>query len=192
MQNGDFKHMNDQELLDFLSQNNRFAYNEIYNRYWEELFRFAYSILSDKDTVKDILQEVFINIWQRRQQVSISHLGGYLFQAVKLKVLEHLRNGKIRQQHLSRINMITFANHTEDRIRLQEVEEAFDKSVSKLPDRCKEVFQLSRFEHLTNKQIAARLKISIKTVEGHLTSALKRLHKDLSEFVSVLLIYLFY
>ncbi len=192
MQNGDFKHMNDQELLDFFKQNNRFAYNEIYNRYWEELFRFAYSILNDKDTAKDILQEVFINIWQRRQHVNISHLGGYLFQAVKLKVLEHLRNGKIRQQHLSRINMITFANHTEDRIRLREVEEAFDKSVSKLPDRCKEVFQLSRFEHLTNKQIAARLKISIKTVEGHLTSALKRLHKDLSEFVSIFLIYLFY
>lgn len=192
MQNRNLKHLGDLELLDLLSQSNRFAFSEIYNRYWEELFRLAFNILNDKDTSEDILQEIFINIWQRRHQVTISNLWGYLFRAVKLKVLEHLRNGRIRQNHLSRISTITFVNHTEDRIRLKEVEQAFDRSVAKLPGRCKEVFQLSRFEHLSNKQIANRLKISVKTVEGHLTVALKRLHKDLSEFVSILLLYIFY
>ena len=94
MQNRNFRHLDDQELLDLLSQSNRFAFREIYNRYWEELFRLAINILNDKDTSEDLLQEIFINIWQRRQQVNISNLWGFLFRAVKVKVLEHLRNGK--------------------------------------------------------------------------------------------------
>ncbi|MDN5202119.1 RNA polymerase sigma-70 factor [Fulvivirgaceae bacterium BMA10] len=191
MQSRDLQHIDDHELLNLLSQNNDFAFEEIYNRYWEKLIRNALNIIEDKDTCKDILQEVFVNLWQRRSLVRINNLSAYLFRAVKLKVLEHLRNGNITQKHLNKINTISFANNTEDQIRLKDVEVAFDKSVSRLPDRCKEVFQLSRFEHLSNKEIAGRLNISIKTVEGHITVALKHLHKDLGEFVSIGVLYFF-
>ena len=180
-----YNEYDEQELLGLISRDDDLAFKEVYNRYWNKLVSYAFSILNEEEVCKDILQEIFIRLWQRRREVSIFSLNGYLFRAVKLKVLEHMRNGYITNRHLKQLDKICFANNVEQEMSLKEVESRFKASVAKLPGRCQEIFCLSRFENLPNKEIANRLSISVKTVEGHITAALKHLYKDLGEFVSV-------
>ena len=87
------------------------------------------------------------------------------------------------------MSFIVASNNTEELINSKELKKEFDLSLARLPERCKEVFELSRFETLSNKQIAHRLNISLKTVEGHITKSLKQLHLDLGELVVLMFFY---
>lgn len=173
--------LDDAELMALVANDVKGAFDEIYHRYWEILVKTAYNVTQDKDVCFDCVQEVFVSLWSKRNSVEIKDLDRYLFRAVRLKVFEHLRRGNISQKHLDRMNFVVSSNHTEELINSRELNNQLKLSLSRLPDRCKEVFELSRFEQLANKDIAKRLNISLKTVEGHITKALKQLYADLGQ-----------
>ncbi len=175
--------LDDAELMALVSNDVQGAFEEIYHRYWENLVKTAFNITSNRDVSFDCVQEVFVSLWAHRETRQVKDVSRYLFRAVRLKVFEYIRNGNISQKHLDRMRFILSANNTEEIINNKELKKQINSSLAKLPARCKEVFELSRFEYLSNKDIAKRLGVSLKTVEGHITKALKQLHSDLGPVV---------
>ncbi len=179
MRSGKYSEIGDKELVAMISQHNHSAFSEVYSRYWEVLVKTAYNVMQDTEVCHDCVQEIFVSLWVKRGQVEIRDLSRYLFRAVRLKAFEYLRNENISQKHLDRMNFVISSNNVEQIINHNDQKKALDLSLTRLPERCKQVFELSRFEHKSNTEIANQLKISLKTVEGHITKALKQLRSDL-------------
>lgn len=171
----DLKEHSDADLWSLVEKNSHRAFDEIYRRYWQKVYSEANKVLRDPEVSSDITQEVFINIWDKRSNTTIANIPSYLYGMTRNQVFKHLRNGKIAQMHLSRINQIVSLNQTEQMVNYHQLREMYASSLSGLPERCREVFQLSRDEHLSTKEIATRLQISPKTVENQITKALKYL-----------------
>ena len=148
------------------------ALKEIFLKYNTKLYRMAVGVLGREDVSKDIVQEIFIDLWNRRHHSEIRSLHGYLYKAVKFQVLKQLRDVKLHHRHLELAENLQFANQTQDALDFQDLERTFLKAVDQLPPKRKQVFVLSRLENLSHKEISSRLKISTKTVEVQLTKAL--------------------
>lgn len=191
MKSSNFSALSDEQLLLLLKQSNEFAFDEIFRRYWHGLFRTASSILRDNEIARDMVQEIFTQCWLKRKELEIKKLSAYLYQATKLKCFEQLRKDKICQEVINRFDNLTFANDTEERIHLNELKECFEKSLNEMPEKSLQVFKLSRIENLTNQEIAAQLNISVKTVEYHMTNALKHLKLSLTDYFIIILILFF-
>lgn len=171
--------LTDEALIEMLKLDHDWALKEIFTRYNVRLFRLAAGVLHDEDLAKDIVQDIFIDLWNRRHSSHIQVLSNYLFRAIKFQVLKQIRNGKLHDHHLKMVENIQFANQTEESIDYKELEDMLQKAVGELSPRCKEVFVLSRFENLSHKEISSRLKISTKTVEVQITKALSFLREHL-------------
>lgn len=180
----------DTELLDLLKTGDRYAFTAIYDRYCSLLYRTAFKILNDHDLAKDVVQEVFIMLFEKANDRVIINLQAYLFQSVKYQCFMHLRSGRISEKHLHQMNALMASNIIEEELEAKELEKLLDESIATLPDRCRQVFYLSRFESLSNKKIAERLHISPKTVENQITKALKILHTSVDKLVMIVLLIL--
>lgn len=190
----DFTELTDDEILLLLRQDKLSAFKEIYTRYWKKMYSEAFKRLKSKELAEEITQEIFANLWLKRHSLQITTtIGGYLHLAVVNQVIDQYRKELIREKYRENFKVIhTEAdNSTEDLIMLKDLEYSIEAEVSQLPDKCRSVYQLSRIEHKTNKEIALHLGISEKTVENHLTKALKRLRVGLSHYMMILIIIFF-
>lgn len=151
------------------------AFEALYNRRWEMLFIAAHKVLRDRELSRDAVQEVFADLWTRRAQLDIGNPSGYFYQAVRYRVLMHLRRVKLSQEHLKTLSTMAHENPTERTIFFNELSQSLETSMAALPDRCREVFTLSRFDHLSHSEIASKLNVSVRTVETHIHQALKHL-----------------
>jgi RNA polymerase sigma-70 factor (family 1) len=183
----DYLKLPDTELLALMRGGDQAAFNAIYERHCEVLYRTALRILDDQEVAKDVVQEAFISLYERSKTSSILNLQAYLFQTVKYQCFMHLRAGRISEKHLNRMNAVIVTNELEEQLNAQELQQVLDRSLANLPEKCREVFYLSRFESLSNKKIAERLNISHKTVENQITKALKMLHMSVDKLVSIAL-----
>jgi len=166
--------------------NEEFA--QLYSECWQRLYRLAQGILDSDALAKDVVQDVFVDYFERSSLMVVENKSACLYQAVRYACFMHLRSGRISQKHLQRINFIQHAQDVEHKIYLRELETALDDEVKALPDKCREVFYLSCYQFLPNAEIASRLHISIKTVENQLTKALKRLRVSLDKMAVLALI----
>jgi RNA polymerase sigma-70 factor (ECF subfamily) len=176
----------DAALLDLLKIGDQHAFTIIYDRYCSKLYRAAFKILDDDDLAKDVIQETFIMLFEKANDRMITNLQAYLFQTVKYQCFMHLRSGRISEKHLHQMNSVIISNALEEELDAKELQSLLDDSIATLPEKCREVFYLSRVESLSNKKIAERLNISHKTVENQITKALKILHtsvKKLAVFI---------
>ncbi|SIT34417.1 RNA polymerase sigma-70 factor, ECF subfamily [Filimonas lacunae] len=166
------------------------AFEEIYNRYWNKLFDAAYHRIKQKETCEEIIQEVFVVLWEKRESLDITtSLGAYLFSAVKYKVIDYYRKQLVRARNAPALAAITsIDNSAEEQVFLNDLMVHIDKLVMQLPVKCRSVYELSRIEHKSNKEIASLLNISEKTVEGHLTKALQVLRLAVGNSVVILLL----
>ncbi len=181
----------EQDLLNRLKADQKSALNELYKTYWELLFLSAYNLLNNKEACEEIVQDIFINIWEKRKELEINTtFKGYLYGMVRYKVFNYLRiHTKKKEVNDPILLEKRFQyNSAESKIVYQDYEKHLEKVVSSLPDKCKTVYQLSRNEHLSHKEIAQRLNISTKTVENHITKALQIIRKAIKEIVTIILI----
>ncbi|MDM1047679.1 RNA polymerase sigma factor [Sphingobacterium hotanense] len=170
------------------------SFAALYKKYSSILFSSAYRILKDKEICEDIIQEVFVRIWLKRFEIQIKNVRSYLYQSVKNKVIDLIRNKKNNIQ-LSEIEDIIATEQTDSHVLKKEVETAIDQSIQQLPERCAEIFYLKKEQHLSNKEIAQKLNISTKTVENQITVAIKKLKIALSgrmDFFIPIFLYLFF
>ena len=180
--------VSDEVLVEMLRSDHEWALKEIVDRYSSRLFRLAAGVLNDDDQAKDFVQDVIIDLWNRRHTSNIQVLSHYLFRAIKFQVLKHLRNGKLQDHHLRLAQKVQFANQTEDLLNFKEFEIQLQQAVELLPPRCREVFFLSRYQDLSHKEISARLCISPKTVEAQITKALSILRSKLEGIAFLLFV----
>lgn len=179
------------ELLDLLRQESLGAFREIYVRYWKGLYADAYKRLKDKDLAEEVVQDLFAALWAKRSSFSIDqNLEGYLFTSIRYRVIDQYRKETVRQQHRDALRVAySEADYsTEHSIMVKDLEYSINMVVDRLPDKCRSVYELSRVDHKSNKEIAEHLGISEKTVENHLTKALKQLRLSLGNYLMLAIV----
>lgn len=180
-------------LMHKIKNSNRKAFRELYNTMWKPLYIRVYAILRNSQVVEDILQEVWIDLWERRKQIENENIEAYLFRAVRFKAYNHYRDTNTRRailQNLLATQENASRNNVEESLYLKETKDALMKSIDALPPKCKKVFELSRFEGLKNGEISQKLSISQRTVENHISNALKVLKTQMYPLSIALLHYL--
>ncbi|NQX38369.1 RNA polymerase sigma-70 factor, ECF subfamily [Pedobacter steynii] len=177
---GGYVNFSDQELLEELRLGNRVAFTELFNRYWKKLLAVSYAYTKDRSSAEEIVQEVFIGLWNRKDQLNIKTLEPYLATAVKFSVFKSIHQQK-RREELTMLNYQTeLVALDEEKIHAKFLQEYIDGIVEQLPEKCRLVFKYSRNDGLSIPEIAAEMNIAEKTVEAHLTKALKTIKKDLN------------
>jgi RNA polymerase sigma-70 factor (ECF subfamily) len=181
----DYKLLADEILTKLLKADDETAFKEIYIRYWKLLFNAAYFRLASKETAKELVQNLFLSIWENRNTLSINNLQYYLQAAIKNRVINHIETTLVQKKYQQHIKE-TFSNQsseTEATVQYNELYLAFEKALQQLPQKTREVFKMSRFEHLSVKEIALHFNLSEKAVEYHITSSLKALRLNLKDFM---------
>jgi RNA polymerase sigma-70 factor (family 1) len=178
-------------LILLLRQGDEEAFEILYNRYWEKLLTVAYHRIGSMEVAKELVQDVFANLWRRRQQLTIkTTFGAYIFSAMKYTVLDYIRAQVVKEKYVAAIKNAVHPtdNTTVDFIAYEELNRTLEQEIGKLPEKCGMVFRLSRMEHYSTKEIAEKLQISPKTVENQITKALKLLRVNLREFTTLLVL----
>lgn len=174
----------DVELLDMIRRDHDAALTALFNRYWEVLFLYVVRVLRDQDEARDVVQETFIVLWQKRAELpEIYSLKSYLMGIARYKALRSINLSLSEERN--RASMLDFFAATqrspEAELMAGEMERVLNEHIDRLPDRMREVFLLSRREHLSYAEIAERLQVSDKTVKKQVHNALKHLRSVLDE-----------
>lgn len=173
----------DTELLALIKEGDRSAFNEIYERYWIKLYKKAFDRIKSSDEAEDMIQDLFIDLWMKRETLTINvSLSAYLFTAIKYKVINYIEANIVRHNYLKLLNKaeIDYDDATNQSLICIDMEGWMNSEIQKLPPKVKRVFELSRQENLTIKEIAKKLEVSDQTVKNQIGKALKTLKLHLN------------
>lgn len=175
--------LSDEELLDSVCiADSRSAYEKIYVKFYPDMLRYAHSKLASLEEAEDIVQDILLQIWNRRKQIVLQEkLNNYLIKAVKYKILDHISKSKRHKVYLQSIDqfMHQVIANTDFTARESLFKNYIESEIEKLPPRMRQAFLLSRNENLSHEEIAAQLGLSVHTVSTHIKSAIKILKKKL-------------
>lgn len=176
---------NERELVELLKKGDHKAFEEIYNKYWEKLYSVAFSWTHCKETSKELVQDLFLKLWDKRENLEIyKSLNSYVYSFIKYLIYNHLDSKKVKEKHLTSIKSDqNFDYSTDQKLSFDELYGLLDVQINNLPEKTKNVFQLSRQQNLTNKEIAKKLDISEKTVEFHVTKSLKKIKTGIKDYL---------
>lgn len=180
--------LTDIRLLALIKTGDRHAFEIIYNKYWSRLYLSAFNLLRDTQACEDIIQDIFVQLWLRRESVAIGCLSSYLHTAVRYQVFNLIRSGKANRFSIEQVTEPASSENIDDLLTEKDLNNLLNERVYSLPDKCREIFLLSRNNHLSNREIAAILNIAPKTVENQLTIAIRRLRLSMKDFLCWLLI----
>ncbi|MGJ1536295.1 RNA polymerase sigma factor [Sphingobacterium multivorum] len=173
---------NDLNTLSLLADGDEAIFSQVYESYWEDLFKYVMRILNDLDETADIVQESFISFWEIKAQVPrIRSLKAYLFILARNKAFKRLKE-KLKNQHLVEQMSSFYAEHgatSPESMELKELSDWIDTEINKLPERMREVFILSRKQYLSYQEIAQLLNISDQTVKKQIYNSLKFLRQHI-------------
>ncbi|HVZ97064.1 MAG TPA: RNA polymerase sigma-70 factor [Chitinophagaceae bacterium] len=184
----DYSRYDDTQLLSLLAQNDESAFTEIYHRYWEKLFYKAGKKLGDLSEAENIVQDIFLDIWQRRSKLEVTgDLSHYLAVALKYRVINYQNRYAKKATHQAHVSLQDTAadRTTEEWLAYSELNRCMAALVAGLPEKCQLAFRL-REEGLSQQQIADKMGVSENTVETHIGRALKSLRKGLTLLFSLL------
>ncbi|MEP3371962.1 MAG: sigma-70 family RNA polymerase sigma factor [Maribacter dokdonensis] len=172
---------------------NRKAFHKLFEMYWESMFLKAKSIIFNEDVAKDVVQDIWVELWKGRESREIKNFEAYIFKAVSFGCFKYLRDNKLNTVQLSVIDSLKFCRpEIENQYDLEQANIIITNSLKELSPRCQEVYQLSRVEHNTNEEIALQLGISKRSVENQVSLALKLIKHNLGVLHKLpLIIYLF-
>jgi len=181
------------QLLVTLQAGDITAFEMIFKTYYQPLCNYAYSFVHDRDEAEEIVQATFLSVWEKKDNLTI-HTGvkPYLYAMVRNAALNVLKHEKIKQQHAT-VELAVAERSVESVTRTvmaSELEDRIYKALNKLPEQCRLVFKLSRFEELKYAEIAEQLNISIKTVENQMGKALKIMREQLKDYLPLLIVFM--
>ncbi len=185
------------KIIAGLAKDNEASLEELFNYYYPRLYNFSKSFLKVEDGIDDILQDVFVKIWQNRKKInSTVTFNSFIFTITRNLLLNELRNRLYDENMKEKVMKLSVAQEysSMEQIEYKDLKERVDKIIDELPERRKEIFLLSRSEGLSHKEIAEKLGIQTKTVEYHITLAIKYLKDNLENLgmLSLLYFYLFF
>lgn len=181
-------------LFEEMKRGKEYAFDFFFNYYYAGLCVYVQKIFSlPVEEARDVVQDVFVKFWNDREKLAIHYsIRSYLFVSVKNKCLDLLK----KKSSLIKVQEISTEHDSADEsfeiFVFSELENLFNSSLTKLPERCREVFELSRLKGMKNREIAAQLNISEKTVENQITKALHVLREELKDYLPLLFIFEFF
>ena len=168
------------QIFQQIKNGNVVAFNVLFESYYVQLCFFCSRYLVDMDSSRSLVQQVFVDLWVKREKLSVEYsIKSYLFQAVKNRAIDQLRQNKNNIQisdASSELAQIPFHNIVEE----AELNDRINKFINLLPEKCREIFSMSRYDGLKYTEIAYKLNISVKTVEMQIGIALKKLRDELA------------
>ena len=176
--------------INLINADSSALFENVFKAHFKNLHAYAFTIVKDDATAEEMVQQVFYKLWENKEQIKIQQsITAYLYKAVYNESLNFLRHNKVKATY----RVHTAYNNRDmenvaDPAAIKELQQKIDIALSELPEQCRTIFQLSRFEELKYKNIADTLGISVKTVENQMGKALRLLRSKLSEFLPVLLI----
>jgi len=169
----------DQLIIDQIRNKNEKVFESIFNEYFKVLTVYAKKYVLDLDIAKDITQDTFVKLYEKREDLVIhTSLKSFLYASVRNKCLDYIKINKIRQQHKDAIqyqSSISSEDEEDDKIRITELQQKIHRIIKTLPAQNQKIFMLSRFEGKNNQEIADELNLSKRTVETHISNALKKI-----------------
>ncbi|MBB6274548.1 RNA polymerase sigma-70 factor (ECF subfamily) [Pedobacter cryoconitis] len=172
------------DLLIKLREGDESAFIQIYNQYRSKIYTYAYQLCKSSDTAEEIVQEVFIKIWQKKDQLNPElSFNAYIKKITLNHVLNHLkkvaRERALQEQIFHTIEVSS--NRTEDQMLEKELRKVYDEAIARLPQQKKLIYQLSRIEELSHDEIALKLNISKNTVKNHMVEASRSIRDYVSK-----------
>jgi RNA polymerase sigma-70 factor (ECF subfamily) len=180
-----YPEFSDEKLFELFKQGDDNAYKLIYDRFTPLLYVHGYKFLRDHDEVKDVIQDLFMSIWNKRNEIQLSSsLSAYLCSAAKNRILDRIAYHNVRSRYEESLQRFIDEAHwvTDQKVRENELRQLIEQEIKVLPAKMREVFELSRRDDLSYKQIAKQLDISDKTVKKHVSTAMKVLRIKLRSF----------
>ena len=180
-------------VFESIKEGNESAFEMIFRTYYRSLCQYAYSFLNDKDEAEEVVQATFINVWEKKDTLQIeTSFKSYLYRMVRNACLNAIKHEKVKHQYA--VHQLAFGDNSIESVNQavmrNELEWKIQEALKALPEQCRLVFQLSRFEELKYSEIAEQLNISIKTVENHMGKALKIMRDQLKEYLPLFLIFM--
>jgi RNA polymerase sigma-70 factor, ECF subfamily len=195
----DSKNRNADELFDQFKSGDQKALELLFYTYFPRLNDFAKNVVKDDGISEDIVQEVFVKVWEKRSEIESINFEAFLFRLVRNRCIDYIKHLKVVNNRMQEIQIssryeelyrIDFIGNEPYVLIEKELKEKIEKTIQNLPDRCREVFVLSRMNGMKNREIAEKLNINIKNVERHLNRALRSFREDFSEEFPLALIIL--
>ena len=183
----------EQDVIAAIRAGSERAFEEVFRQHYASLCRYACQLIPDPDEAEEEVQAMFLSVWEKRNGLIITiSLKSYLFRAVHNRCLNRIKHAAVRDEHRAYTRYVGEAA-VESPVQTvigNELSGRLHAAIQKLPEQCRLVFTLSRFEELKYGEIAEQLGISIKTVENQIGKALRILRTELSEYLPVLLLWL--
>ena len=181
----------DSDILLAIRQGNERVFETVFKKHYQALCNYACGILKDMDDAEEVVQSIFLKFWEQREGIEINvSLKSYLYRAVHNTCLNRLKHLKIQETYRQYVgdyleNSYDSATDILDKV---ELESRIENALEKLPEQCRLIFKMSRFEELKNQEIADRLGLSVKTIENQIGKALKIMRTELSDYLPVVLL----
>lgn len=181
------QHLNtEEELMENFRKGSTEAFEKIFKCYWHRLYSFARSKVQSHEEAEEIIQGIFSSLWEKRTSLLITNLTYYLLTALRNRIIDDVRSKITQKKYWDhyKIFIPQQNNVTDDVVVYDDLSEAVEQAVNKLPEKSREVFRLSRLEGRSKKEIAKLLQLSEKAIEYHLTKSLKELRVQLKDYSS--------
>ena len=183
-----------------LAQKDETAFEQLFKKHFKRLHAYAFTILRDEIEAEEAVQQVFFKLWERNvrkdspgENLSLTgSVSAYLYRAVHNESLNYIKHQKVRSNHQLHVayRMKNEVDHPAKKIMAGELEKKIHTALNELPEQCRTIFQMSRFDELKYREIADKLGISVKTVENQMGKALKLLRQKLVDFLVFILLFI--
>jgi len=176
-----------------LAQRDEAAFEQVFKTHFKRLHAYAFTILRDEIQAEEMVQQVFFKLWERNDNLSLTgSISSYLYRAVHNESLNYIKHQKVRSNHQLNVaySMKNEVEHPAKKIMAGELEKKIHSALNELPEQCRTIFQMSRFDELKYREIADKLDISVKTVESQMSKALRLLRVKLVDFLIFILLFI--
>lgn len=183
-----YQSYSDFDLISLLKSDDVVAFETLYARYFGKLYNHAYEKLHERFLAQEVVQDLFVSFWQNRHKVEVhTSLASYFFTAIRYLIINQFKKQMIYEQRIDKLALThrTFTDETNEWLDYKDLQAEYQSALQELPEKCREVFIMSR-NGASNKEISESLNISIKTVEQHITKALRTLRLLLNSHLNTL------
>lgn len=174
--------LSDPDLIKAIRDGNAEVFRRVFDSCYDGLCRYAFTLLKDFDQAEDLVQSIMVKLWERRESLEIkTSVRSYLFRAVYNQCLNQLEHNTIKKKYDVGVQRIPGLDEQQPDVFPQELEDRIKKAVDSLPQQCRLIFMMSRYEDMRYSEIAEKLDISVNTIQNQICKALKILKDELKE-----------